>query len=79
MNARRDFSFNKICDAADWFSKELDATIRINLAAAPEFSRKQWEFAAIYQRLHHLGLLHEQSRGISFGSGTERVLYAIAR
>jgi SAM-dependent methyltransferase len=70
---------NKICDAADWSIPELRRIIRDELAEVPRFHRKQWEFAVIYRELDQRGLLNGSSEGISFGSATEVMLYALAR
>jgi SAM-dependent methyltransferase len=69
---------NKLCDAADWMSPELSRIIRDAFAEPARFHRKQWELAVIYRELERLGLLDGTKRGISFGSGTERLLYALA-
>ncbi len=70
---------NKVCDGADWFRLELDRIIRRELEESPRFHRKQWEFAVIYRELERLGLLDGNAEGISFGTGRERLLYAVAR
>lgn len=70
---------NKLCDAADWFRPEIDRIIREELEDTPRFHRKQWEFAVIYRVLEENGLLNGATAGISFGSGTELMLYAVAR
>ena len=71
--------FSKVCDAADWFDPEVGRIIRDELQESPKFHRKQWEFAMIFHALQHYGCLTPEKTGISFGGGTERVLYAIAR
>jgi SAM-dependent methyltransferase len=70
---------NKLCDAADWFRPEVDRIIRDDFEDVPRFHRKQWEFAVIYRELEQRGLLRDDCSGISFGSGTEHLLYSIAR
>lgn len=72
-------SMQKICDAKDFFEPRLSAIIRFELEDIPTLHRKQWEFAAIFDRLNELGALRPDSKGFSMGSGNERVLYAIAR
>jgi len=68
-----------VCDAGDWFRPELGRIILEELQEPPRFHRKQWEFAVIYRALEAAGLLDGTREGISFGSGTERLLYALAR
>ncbi len=70
---------NKVCDAADWFRPELDRTVREALEELPRCHRKQWEFAVLYRALELHGMLGPEREGISFGSGTERLLYSVAR
>lgn len=70
---------NKLCDAADWACPDIERIVRDKLHEVPRFLRKQWEFATIYRELERRGLLHERSSGISFGSATEVMLYAVAR
>jgi SAM-dependent methyltransferase len=70
---------NKICDAADWSLPELRRIITDEFAEVPRFHRKQWEFAVIYRELEQRGMLNGSSEGISFGSATEVMLYAVAR
>lgn len=75
----REATVNKLCDAADWFRPEIDRIIREELEDVSRYHRKQWEFAFLFRALEEYGLLDGQSSGISFGSGTELVLYAVAR
>jgi SAM-dependent methyltransferase len=70
---------SKVCDAADWFDSEFQQIIKHELKEFPRFHRKQWEFAMIFLALRRLGLLNEESTGLSMGGGNERVLYSIAR
>ncbi len=70
---------SKVCDAADWFDPEVQRIIREELQEPAKFHRKQWEFAMIFHALQQYGYLTPDKTGISFGGGTERVLYAIAR
>ena len=70
---------NKICDAADWQQPDLLRIISEEFAGVPHFNRKQWEFAVLFRELERRGLLNEKSRGISFGSATEVMLYSVAR
>ncbi len=72
-------ALNKICDAADWQRPELLRIITDEFAEVPRFHRKQWEFAVAFRELERHGLLTENSRGVSFGSATEVMLYAVAR
>jgi SAM-dependent methyltransferase len=69
----------KVCDATDWFDPTLTTIIRHELEDEPVLHRKQWEFAVIFSALTRLGCLHPRSRGLSMGSGRERLLYAVAR
>ncbi|MDH4063893.1 MAG: class I SAM-dependent methyltransferase [Acidobacteriota bacterium] len=69
----------KLCDAADWFDPEFERIIRVELEEELRFHRKQWEFAQIYRALQVLGYLNATSRGLSMGSGEERLLYSVAR
>jgi SAM-dependent methyltransferase len=68
----------KVCDGADWFAPGFSTTISSELHEVPRFHRKQWEFAVKFNLLRDAGVLHENSRGISFGSGHELLLYALA-
>jgi SAM-dependent methyltransferase len=68
----------KVCDAADWFAGGLGGTITTELHEVPRFHRKQWEFAAKFNALQASGALHAGARGISFGSGQELLIYALA-
>jgi SAM-dependent methyltransferase len=68
----------KVCDAADWFIPEFSSIISSELHEVPRFHRKQWEFAIIFDRLQKAGALREDATGISFGSGRELPLYALA-
>ena len=72
-------SLSRVCDAADFFSKEYLDTVRGELQGVPALSRKQWEFVRIIASLKHAGFLREDAVGLSMGSGNETVLYAIAR
>lgn len=69
----------KLCDAADWFGRQLPPLIQSELCEPPRFHRKQWEFAMILRALRADGLLQAGSRGLSMGGGRERLLYAVAR
>ena len=69
----------KLCDATDWFDPEFERIIRVELEEEPRFHRKQWEFAQIFRALGALGVLKATARGLSMGSGEERLLYAVAR
>ena len=69
---------NKLCDGADWFRPDMDRIIREEFRDVPRLHRKQWEFAAIFRELEQLGLLNGETSGVSFGSGTEHMLYSIA-
>lgn len=68
----------KICDGADWFAGDFAAIIANELHEVPRFHRKQWEFAAIFDALCKAGAVRPDSKGVSFGSGTELPLYALA-
>ncbi|RMG61279.1 MAG: class I SAM-dependent methyltransferase [Calditrichaeota bacterium] len=69
--------FNKLCDAADWFDPVVGEIIRTELHETPRFHRKQWEFALIFRSLRRLGVVHPRSRGLSLGSGRERLLFTL--
>jgi len=69
----------KLCDAGDWFGRELPGLILSELRELPRFHRKQWEFGMILRALRTEGVLHAGSRGLSMGGGRERLLYAVAR
>jgi SAM-dependent methyltransferase len=68
----------KLCDAGDWFGRELPFLIQSELRELPRLHRKQWEFGMILRALHAEALLHRGSRGLSMGGGRERLLYAVA-
>ena len=68
----------KLCDAGDWFGRELSRLIQSELRELPRFHRKQWEFGMILGALRAEGALHPGSRGLSMGGGRERLLYAVA-
>jgi SAM-dependent methyltransferase len=68
----------KLCDAYDWADPRLDGILRARLRVTPSFQRKQWEFALIYHALEEGGALHPRARGIAFGAGRERLIYALA-
>ncbi len=69
--------FNKLCDAGDWFDPVVGDIIRTELHEWPRFHRKQWEFALIFRSLRRLGTVHPRSRGLSLGSGRERLLFTL--
>ncbi|WP_165982400.1 class I SAM-dependent methyltransferase [Dankookia rubra] len=68
----------KLCDAYDWADPHIDEILRRYLRITPSFQRKQWEFAMIYRALDSSGLLNPDARGIAFGAGRERLLYALS-
>lgn len=68
----------KICDGADWFSGNFASIIANELHEVPRFHRKQWEFAAIFDALSKAGMIRADAIGISFGSGQELPIYALA-
>ncbi|MBX2990897.1 MAG: class I SAM-dependent methyltransferase [Bacteroidetes bacterium] len=72
-------TYNKLCDAADWFRPGINEIIRKELREVPRFHRKQWEFAMIVQALRDCGKLEPETYGLSMGGGKELVAYAIAR
>jgi SAM-dependent methyltransferase len=69
----------KVCDAYDWADPRIDRILRRHLRITPSFQRKQWEFAMIYHALEESGVLHPEARGMAFGAGRERLLFALAR
>lgn len=68
----------KLCDAYDWADPRIDTILRERLRIMPSFQRKQWEFALIYHALDSNGALHPEARGIAFGAGRERLVYALS-
>jgi hypothetical protein len=68
----------KVCDINDWSDPRIDQIIRDELRTTPNYKRKQWEFAMIYLALQAKGKIHEKSRGVAFGAGRERLVYALA-
>src|SRR5579863_8491649 len=68
----------KVCDAADWFTPDMISTISSELRETPRFHRKQWEFAMKFNLLRQAGALNEDASGISFGTGQELLIYALA-
>lgn len=68
----------KICDGADWFSGNFASIIADELHEVPRFHRKQWEFAAIFDALSKAGVVRADAVGVSFGSGQELPIYALA-
>lgn len=69
----------KMCDAVDFFDPRTDAIIRSRLQLQPRLHARLWEFARGYDLLSTSGALRPDSRGISFGSGREVLLFAVAR
>jgi SAM-dependent methyltransferase len=67
----------KVCDVADWFSGDLHSVIVNELRDLPRFHRKPWEFAQTFIALRDLGVLRPDAVGISFGAGTDHLLYAL--
>jgi SAM-dependent methyltransferase len=70
---------SKLCDAADWFRRDVDEIIRVDLREPARFQRKQWEFAMIFLALRQLGMVRHDKVGLSLGGGTERLLYVLAQ
>ncbi|SPB16482.1 hypothetical protein NOV72_03682 [Caballeronia novacaledonica] len=68
----------KVCDINDWSDPRIDHIIRNELRSTPDYKRKQWEFAMIYLALEAKGKIHGRSRGIAFGAGRERLVFALA-
>ncbi len=69
----------KLCDTADFFDPRTDAIIRERFQLPPRLNARLWEFARAYDLLESIGALGPGSRGISFGSGREVLLYAAAK
>lgn len=69
----------KICDIVDWFDPGVDHIIREHLRSVPNHQRRQWEFAMIFLSLARAGALRPDARAMSYGSGTEVLIYTIAR
>jgi len=72
------FNTSKICDASDWFDPEFKLVLQNEIREPAKFHRKQWEFGMIFLTLKKFGFLSENKKGLSLGSGNERILYSIA-
>lgn len=68
----------KVFDARDLADPRIDFVIRHCLGRTPQIKPRLWEAARIYDLLAQAGALRADARGLSFGSGREVVLYAIA-
>jgi SAM-dependent methyltransferase len=69
---------NKLCDAADWFHRDVQEIIQNELRETPRFHRKQWEGAMIFLSLREQGKLDCNKLGLSMGGGKELIAYALA-
>ena len=68
----------KLCDAVDFFDPRTDSIIRDRFRLQPRLDARLWEFSRAYDLLESTGALRPDARGISFGSGREVLLYAVA-
>src|SRR5271163_3033789 len=68
----------KLADANDFLNPCLDAVIRDCLKIQPRMNPRTWEFGMAYLALDDSKLLDGDSRGISFGSGREPLVFAVA-
>ena len=59
----------KLCDAADWFGRELPRLIQSDLREPPRFHRKQWEFGMILGALDAEAALDADSRASRWAAG----------
>ncbi|MCZ0733717.1 class I SAM-dependent methyltransferase [Phreatobacter sp. AB_2022a] len=71
-------TLQKVADAADFFDPRLDHVIRQKLQATPSLHARLWEFGMAYLALAAAGKLSGAQRGISFGSGSEPLIFPIA-
>jgi len=69
----------KICDFNDWQDPGIDSIIHKHLRSIPNHQRRQWEFAVILLSLARAGALRPGAEAISFGSGTEILIYTISQ
>lgn len=69
----------KICDFTDWYDSGVDSIIRQHLRTIPNHQRRQWEFSMILLSLARSGALRPDANAISFGSGTEVLIYTISQ
>lgn len=71
-------SLQKVADAVDFFDSRLDHVIRRKLLVTPSIHARQWEFGMAYLALAGAGKLSGRQRGISFGSGSEPLIFPVA-
>jgi len=69
----------KICDITDWYDRGIEGIIRTHLRSHPIHQRRQWEFSVILLSLARAGALRPNANAISFGSGTEVLIYTISQ
>jgi SAM-dependent methyltransferase len=68
----------KIGDSTDFSDPRIDLILRHGLRVIPQLHPRQWEFAMTYLQLLIANALTPTSRGISFGSGREPLIFPIA-
>src|SRR5271163_4485095 len=68
----------KLADANDFSNPRLDTVIRDRLKIQPHINPRTWEFGMAYLALDDRKQLEGDSRGISFGSGREPLIFAVA-
>jgi SAM-dependent methyltransferase len=68
----------KLGDSADFSDPRIDLILRHGLRVTPQLHPRQWEFAMTYLQLLIANALTPTSRGISFGSGREPLIFPIA-
>lgn len=71
-------TLQKVCDAADWADPRLLAVIREGFGLPPRINPRMWEFAATYLGLAQAGMLDGTAHGLTFGSGQEPLIFAVA-
>ena len=71
-------TLQKVCDAADWSDPRLLVVIREGFKLAPRINPRQWEFAAAYLALAHSDMLDGNAQWLTFGSGQEPLIFAVA-
>lgn len=72
-------NWQKICQADDYNKPEFKYVLEEVFKQPPTYHRKQWEFVVIYLNLLKYGKLNEDSKGVSFGAGRERIIFDISK
>lgn len=68
----------KLIDAADFFDPRHMLVKSHALKVEPRIYPRQWEFASAFEGLRRAGVLHSESRGLTFGSGREPLIFPVA-